>query len=406
MTTNYTKLVALIIDDDEMMLDLAKITLNNLGINNIYTAKQGHDALNILDSDKNINFILCDLNMPQMDGIEFLRHLADRKFLGQIILFSGEDLRVLKTAEIIANQHNLKILGAIEKPIDINKLKKIFESPENLKSEASFKNNKNIFSPQISDLERAILKDEIILYYQPKVSVKTKKIVGFEALARWDHPKYGVLGPEVFIKLAEKNNLIDKITRKLIIKAFKNYKNLELNKLPLTLSINLSPDSLDKLDLPNFIIEFAEKFDISPNNIMFEITESKLIKNLASALEIILRLSLNNFRFSIDDFGTGYSSMKQLEQIPFSELKIDRAFVHNIGDIPKACAILESSVDLAKKMEIESVAEGVETQQDWDLIEKAGCDVVQGFFVSLPLPYEDVKSWMQQWQENNNSPLT
>ena len=163
----------------------------------------------------------------------------------------------------------------------------------------------------------------------------------------------------------------------------------------LNIAINLSVDSLTDLEWPDRISSLMEQSGLEPSSISFEITESRLMEHLSVALDILSRLSLKRFNLSIDDFGTGYSSMEQLQRIPFSEFKIDRAFVHGADRDTSALAILESSVLLAKKLDMKVVAEGVEDQRDWDLVARLGCDQVQGYFVSRPLPFAALLKWLQ-----------
>ena len=151
---------------------------------------------------------------------------------------------------------------------------------------------------------------------------------------------------------------------------------------------------MTNLDWPEEITAVLQQYGLEASNICFEITESRLMEHVSVALDILSRLSLKRFNLSIDDFGTGYSSMEQLQRIPFSEFKIDRAFVHGAAREASALAILESSVLLAKKLDMKVVAEGVEDQQDWDVVARIGCDQVQGYFVSRPLPFPQLLKWL------------
>jgi len=164
------------------------------------------------------------------------------------------------------------------------------------------------------------------------------------------------------------------------------------------MGINISVDTLNDLGWPDEIAAQIEDCGLKPSSITFEITESRLMENISVALDILSRLSLKRFNLSIDDFGTGYSSMEQLQRIPFSELKIDRAFVRGASDDSAARAILEANQLLAKKLNMTIVAEGVETQEDWDLVTELGCDQVQGYFVAKPMPVEELCVWLHNWQ--------
>ncbi|MFN3234585.1 MAG: EAL domain-containing protein [Gammaproteobacteria bacterium] len=395
----FDKINLLIIDDDQFMIDLVKTSVTNLGIKEIKTALNGKVALALIDDESNaFNLLLCDLNMPEMDGAELMRHLASRNYSGDIILFSGEDKRVLEISEQLAKKHNLNVLGVLEKPLDIEKFKALLaKEKDNLKKE----NKKGGIIPDDlgpKDLEKGIDNQELILYYQPQIDVKTKKIIGFESLIRWKHPEYGIIGPDIFIPIAEENQLIRKLTESSLEQAIEQMHKLQPIDGKIKIALNLSALLLADLDLTDYITAKIKGAELSPKNFVIEITESRLMQNLASELENITRFSLNQFALSIDDFGTGYSSMQQLQQLPFTEIKIDKSFVQDAEDRPCAKAILEASAQLAKKLDLLSVAEGVETQRDWDLVESVGVDVVQGYFIAKPMAPDEALQWTQEWK--------
>ena len=171
--------------------------------------------------------------------------------------------------------------------------------------------------------------------------------------------------------------------------------------LDLKIGVNFSVDNLNQLDLPEWIVSVASEEGMDPSKVILEVTESRLMEDVTKPLEILTRLRLKRIGISIDDFGTGFSSMEQLKRIPFEELKIDRAFVFGAAGDPSARAILESSVDLGKRMGMSLVAEGAETQEDWDLVAELGCDMVQGYFVAKPMPGDELPSWIAEWEKSN-----
>jgi len=246
----------------------------------------------------------------------------------------------------------------------------------------------------LAELKNAIDSDEMDTYFQPKVEIESGEVVGVEALVRWNHPLKGLIKPDAFISMAEDNGLIVDLTDIVLKKAMAYALKLKELNHDLNIAINLSVDSLTDLDWPDRISNLMEQSGLEPSSISFEITESRLMEHLSVALDILSRLSLKRFNLSIDDFGTGYSSMEQLQRIPFNEFKIDRAFVHGAAREASARAILESSVLLAKKLDMKVVAEGVEDEQDWELVTEIGCDQVQGYYVSRPLPFSHLLKWL------------
>jgi len=384
----------LVVDDDYIMHRITTVMLNDLGISGVLNAMSGPAALEMLQGNGgNVDVVICDLNMPEMDGVEFIRHLAKRNYTGSLILASGEDVRILKTVEKLAIEHDLHVLGVLEKPVTPAKLSELLDSLDQIRQEGTMM----MIDPfSLADLQQAISCDQLDTYFQPKVDIASGRVVGVEALVRWNHPAKGLIKPNAFISMAEDHGLIGELTDVVCNRALNYAQQLKSMGHDLNVAINISVDSLTNLEWPDRISELLERSGLDPSSISFEITESRLMEHLSVALDILSRLSLKRFNLSIDDFGTGYSSMEQLQRIPFAEFKIDRAFVHGAAGEASARAILESSVLLAKKLDMKVVAEGVEDQQDWDLVAEVGCDQVQGYFVSRPLPFRHLVKWLDE----------
>jgi EAL domain-containing protein (putative c-di-GMP-specific phosphodiesterase class I) len=283
----------------------------------------------------------------------------------------------------------------MEKPATQVKLSEMLRLLDQINSEKSLI---LVDAITVQDLSNAIREGKMDIYFQPKVDVRSRQVVGVEALVRWNHPTEGILHPNTFVPLAEENDLICELTMSVCQQALEHAVRLKKEGFNLNIGINISVDALNDLGWPDKIEAQIKAFGLQPSSITFEITESRLMENIAVALDILSRLSLKRFNLSIDDFGTGYSSMEQLQRIPFSELKIDRAFVRGASEDPSARAILESNQLLAKKLNMTIVAEGVETQEDWNLVTELGCDQVQGFFVARPMPVDELCVWLRSWR--------
>ena len=394
---DLSELSTLLVDDQVFVLNHTKRVLNKIGIDKIETAKSGEDALRFLDNTEELpQLMICDLNMPGMDGVALLRHLGERGIKMGIIFVSGEDQRILQTAEALGKSHDLYILGSIQKPIKSEPLVKLLNNFEQNLTAVSMRRIEPVTE---KELLAGINGDAIELVYQPKVSISNKRLIGVEALARWRHPERGMLGPGAFIPLAEELGQIDILTDVVLHKAMAQGGEWQAEGFDIGISVNYSVDSLNRLDLPEYIVSIAEEQGMDPKWVTIEVTESRLMRDITSTVEVLTRLRLKGFRLSIDDFGTGHSSMEQLKLIPFTELKIDRAFVYGASDDPSARAILESSVSLGKSLDLKLVAEGVETQDDWNLVAALGCDEVQGFFVAKPMPNEKLIEFIETWTD-------
>ncbi|HKX54214.1 MAG TPA: EAL domain-containing response regulator [Nitrosospira sp.] len=393
----------LVLDDESFMLKLLNRILSNLGYSSVTLCDSGRAALEkIADVDAAPNVILLDLNMPEMDGIEFVRHLVDRHYLGSLILVSGEDERILQTTVKLVRAHKIPILGYLHKPVKPDALSELLESGTPSAADAAGM-AKKVYAAD--ELRTAIEGGQLVNYYQPKVAVATGEVVGVETLVRWRHPVDGIVFPDQFIGVAEAAGLIDNLTKAVFAAAMAQAKAWQEMQLPLRVAVNVSMDNLASLDFLNFVAQLAAKEGIAPQNVVLEVTETKLMQDTRAPLEILTRLRLKRFRLSIDDFGTGHSSLAQLRDIPFDELKIDQGFVHRAGTDETLRAIYDASLSLARQLNMEVVAEGVQDREDWDLLRRTGCDLAQGTFVSSPMLPEDMPGWIELWRERVRTEL-
>ena len=250
-----------------------------------------------------------------------------------------------------------------------------------------------------SELRQAMDADELALFFQPQIDVSTGKLVGAEALLRWDHPRYGLVSPNEFVSLAEQTGLIRQLTRWVLAKALKQLANWQERGLDIGLSLNLSPRNLHEEGFARSIRDLMDKKGLRPDLITLEITEDAIMTDPERALAAIRQLKACGMRLAIDDFGTGYSSLTYLKSLPVDELKIDKSFVMHMGDDSKDLVIVRSTIDLAHNLGLSVVAEGVESDLDLQTLRGLGCDVGQGFHIGRPLRIEE----FHQWIENRNT---
>jgi len=389
----------LLVDDDEFVLDFVEDMLHGLGVKSVSRSLDGNAALAAVDGAiRPLQLLICDLNMPGMDGIEFLRHLADRGFEGGVILSSGSDKRVIKTVESLVQAHKLGFLGTLQKPVEEAALLTALINFTGLEPKANYGPIQEL-SPE--EIRAGLDAGQMETFFQPKVTVADRRVVGAECLVRWRHPERGLIQPAAFISVAEEHGLIDDLTMAVFHKAMGHLKEWTRLGHDLKVSVNVSMDNLDRLDLPEVFADIVRQAGVETGRVILEMTESRLMSNIVTSLEIITRLRLKGFDLSIDDFGTGYSSMEKLKQLPFTELKVDRSFVCGATRDSVARAILESSVQMGHALGMSVVAEGAETQEDWDLLFAIGCDEVQGYFVARPMPAEDFIAWKTRWEAAN-----
>ncbi|WP_455221597.1 putative bifunctional diguanylate cyclase/phosphodiesterase [Kaarinaea lacus] len=243
----------------------------------------------------------------------------------------------------------------------------------------------------ISELREALKLNRLKLHYQPKLDLENERFVGVEALLRWDHPKYGAIPPDQVVNLAEQTGLIDDITYWVIQEAVQQICVWQKQDNLVNVSINLSMYNLKNTDLLPFIKSLFDEYEIQPECITLEITESAMMANPKRSLRTLLGFSDMGIRLSIDDFGTGFSSLAYLKKLPVDELKIDKSFVMDIVHDENDFTIVKSTIDLAHNLGIKVIAEGVESQEIYDTLKNIGCDEVQGFFISFPLRPEELE---------------
>jgi EAL domain-containing protein (putative c-di-GMP-specific phosphodiesterase class I) len=251
------------------------------------------------------------------------------------------------------------------------------------------------FNPE--EIIEGLRNNEFEPFYQPKVEIATGKAVGAEALARWCHPQQGMLPPSVFVKALEEAGKIDVLMRCMISKSAAFCRRLHNLGTAHTIAVNVSVRSLGNVKLADDITEIVRRQLVDPRCIVLEITESAATADVGSVLENLTRLRMKGFALAIDDYGTGYSSLEQLARIPFTELKIDQSFVTNAGRQESSKVILASSLEMARRLNIKAVAEGVETSANWDLLTELRCDIAQGYYISKPMSAAAYLEWLAAW---------
>lgn len=380
-----SELNLLVVEDDDFQRLTLLNMLRSLGIRSIAGARNGKQALEMIReaAPNPFNVALCDLNMPEMDGMEFLRHLGQMHLNIAIIITSALDGKLLTSVGRMTKMYGMQLLGAIEKPILLTHLRELLAKYDNAeKTTPPLPPARNFTLDEILQGVRA---NQFEPYFQPKVDLNTGRIIGSEALARWIHPQHGVVGPYEFIPLLEQSGNIDDLTFLMLQKSAAQCRVFHDTGRLLTVSVNLSLSSLSDASLADRITHVVRAAGLEPQYVVLEITESAAMTDIASALENLARLCMNGFSLSIDDYGTGYSSLQQLTRIAFSELKIDQSFIKDFADNDSLRIVVESSIDMAHKLRVKSVAEGVETQQAWDTLKSAGCDTVQGYLIAKPM---------------------
>jgi len=251
-------------------------------------------------------------------------------------------------------------------------------------------------------LKRALENSEFVLHYQPQIELSSGRVIGAEALIRWNNPEQGMIAPDRFIQIAEDSGLIVPIGKWVIEEACRQASIWHKAGYPdLIIAINLSSVQFQRGNLESNVSDALQKFDMNPNCLELELTESILMKNTESVLGVINRLKSMGLKLSIDDFGTGYSSLSYLKRFAVDKLKIDRSFVSNMVNDPNDSAIVHAIIQMAKSLNLTTIAEGVEERSTLNELLGHQCDEVQGYYFSRPLPADEFFAYLSKNQKNN-----
>jgi EAL domain-containing protein (putative c-di-GMP-specific phosphodiesterase class I)/DNA-binding response OmpR family regulator len=389
----------LIAEDDRFQRVILLEMLHYLGIHAITEATNGQEALHIIRSQTTkIDLIFSDLRMPGMDGMEFLRHLGEEGHAIEVVILSAMDKKLLAIVNNISNLYHIKLLGILKKPITLEQLKNILSASGKTQATPKPVYAAKNFNFSIEEIIEGVEKKQFTPYLQPKVDLKTGQVTGAEALARWIHPLHGVIAPYAFIPLLEQHEQIDLLTFAMLEAAATVCKTLLDNHHAIQIAVNLSLVSLTHPQMADKITTVVQAAGIDTQYIILEITESAAMTDAPIALENLARLYMNGFTLSIDDYGTGYSNLQQLTRIAFGELKIDQSFVQGFADNESMKIVVASNVDMAHKLNIKSVAEGVETEQDWEMLRKMNCDIGQGYYIAKPMSVDDFLEFINHYR--------
>jgi EAL domain-containing protein (putative c-di-GMP-specific phosphodiesterase class I) len=395
MAVDRKNLRALLVDDDEFVRSIVGRQLSMLGIGTVVTAEDGDSARRELADGEPYNLILCDLMMPGTDGVALLRDIAELQPGAGLILISSADRRVLNTAETVARERHLNVLGALPKPVSQAALGALLQRLD--RPAAAAPAHPEGAGITADDLNAALDCGEIIIHVQPEVRIRDSHLTAVEALARWNSPVHGSIPPDTFVPLAESCGLIRKLTDVTVRESIAACARWHRQGLDIRIAINISPFVLDDLTLPETIAAVAKEHGVQPGSLLLEVTESGVFRDVATSLDILTRLRLSGMRLALDDYGTGHSSLKQLLRVPFTELKLDRVFLTGSEQDPERRKIVESTINLAHDLGLTVIAEGVETEDHLALLAALGCEYAQGYLIARPMPVDELLDWARQY---------
>ncbi|HEY6545665.1 MAG TPA: EAL domain-containing response regulator [Dokdonella sp.] len=391
----------IVLDDDADVADTVALVARSHGFEVRTTAAP--DEFFAWVEEWSPTHVAVDLLMPAMDGIEILRALATGQCEARIILMSGVGAKILESAAHGARERGLRLRGVLPKPFRPAELRELLDDEQDEAGQLPRAPERTRGGPEEElrhELDEALRGHQFVLHYQPKVSLASSRIEGFEALLRWQHPRHGLVPPGWFITLAERSGRMDALTREVVELGLPWLARHETRPW-LSLAINVSARNLGDVRFADQMHEQCRRHGVDPRRIILELTESSATQDHAAALDILTRIRLKGFKLSIDDFGTGYSSMTKLAQLPVSEIKIDRSFVGSITRSLESRTIVESTLGLARSLALTTVAEGVEDAATLELLRTLGCDLAQGYHIARPMDAQAAGEWLAAWERDH-----
>lgn len=250
----------------------------------------------------------------------------------------------------------------------------------------------------LDGFERALINHRLHMFYQPKVNLADGSLTRVEALVRWDDPQLGAVAPSRFVPLAERHGLIDELTNWGLTTSLRQWLQWRDSGLDLSIAFNISALSLQHLDFPDLVERMCSALDVPTDRLVLELTEGAT-QPLVKLMDTLTRFRIKGIGLALDDFGVGYSTLMQLKQLPFTEIKIDRFFIKDLGESADSRAIVEAIIALGHGLGLTVTAEGVETAEQLGFLTKAGCDVAQGYLVGTPLAPDALADWCAQWAD-------
>jgi EAL domain-containing protein (putative c-di-GMP-specific phosphodiesterase class I) len=378
----YQALTALVVDDEPIQRQIAGRLLRLLTVGEVIETDDGARALEIIQApDASVDLVICDLDMPKMDGMEFIRRLSDIEESPALIINSSHKAEILDSVERMGKAYGLRVLGSLEKPLTFSSLEALLKNVG-----TGTKAREWAISEKADlDLAKCLAEGQFKPFFQPKLRFDSNLVTAAETLMRLDLGDGKILAPNAFMADVLAQGLMTDVTLALFETTLAIIGDWNRAGHRPHVSFNLSPDSLDDVEFGATLHRLVTAADVTSKDITFEIVESEISRDFRRSLENTSRLRMLGFGLSIDDFGTGFSSMEQLGILPFTELKVDRSFVTGICANPQKQAMVTSTVRMAKDLNLTVVAEGIETKEEADFVEAAGCDFGQGYWLSRPI---------------------
>jgi EAL domain-containing protein (putative c-di-GMP-specific phosphodiesterase class I)/ActR/RegA family two-component response regulator len=389
LTSNEKRVLT--IDDDGAACRTIDLVARTAG----FEARSTSDATEFfrLVEDWQPTHLVLDLVMPGLDGVDVLHRLAEMGTDAQVIVTSGHGQRVAEAARRVARELSLASPGILPKPFSASLLRRLLHEDEGV-SPCANAGSGRFLAITAADINSGLERREFVAHYQPKIDCATERIVGFEALARWDHPEVGVVFPDSFIRQAEDGDLINALSEQVAESALAWF-GRTFAPHGLELALNFSGRAVSDPGLADAMSSLCTRYGVCETQIVLEVTETYAMADPTAALALLTRFRIRGFQLAIDDFGIGYSSLAQLARLPFSELKVDRSFVASARTSEESRKIVAALISLSHSLGLRVAAEGVEDGETLAILRDLGCHHAQGYFIGRPMGPEETRIWVE-----------
>ena len=386
----------LIAEDSQTQQKLIATMLAAHGIFRVSYAQCGDDVLDYIRLKGSPDLILLDLHMPKMDGIDLLYELSDAGFEGDIILMSSRDSRVLQSAVRVGLAQGLRITGSIQKPIEEKKLIGFIKNSIPLGT-----SKKDEVSPRFSNKSviDGLRNNEFISYFQPVIDKESGELITLEALSRWHHPEYGTLSASEFLPLVLHHSITTNFHLTSLKKTVTDFVVSRQSESAFSLSINLDPVVLRKKSDVSDVLDIVTSAGLEPDRILLELPIQQVDRMQAGGTDLVNHLNLKGFRVALQGFGPSSTALNQVVNLPVSMVKISSRYVREVQEDDIALTVIQSLLDMSRKLGIDCVATDIESEGDWDLMRGVGCGMLQGFLICKPKPIEQFKIWASSWDK-------
>ena len=389
------KLRVLLLEDHPAHRVLAVEQLRALKCTDVCVAQDAFSALRLLETQGAVDVIICDLTMEGMDGLEFLRHVSQSKMAQGIILFSQISAVLRRAVKLMLAPSGLKVLGDLGKPMKLDLLEKLLNDHVSVDCEPPNPPSFITPDPTLQMIVEGLRRGEFKPYYQPKFYLNTSKPCGAEVLARWIHPRLGVMSPDKFLPLMKQHGLLEMLFDQLFEQGVALQTYLWVHGYKLPLSYNLDVQQLSSLTLTDRIKNVLFRHALPAPLITLEILETGIIQFESNSIENMIRLRMMGCCLAIDDFGIGYSSLQRLCDFPFNQIKLDMHFIRDLNQ-PECRAAISSTLMIASALDMTMVAEGIESDEQRRQLVDLGATLGQGFWFAKPMGGAEMIQWLNR----------